>query len=394
MASFPYMQFQTNDPVGNALEKALGVYQGLNQGQAQRTQTQLNQAQLPYAQQNARYDALNKELSARYAPQKAAMDFQKLTLDMEKAAAELRMYPENQNNQNNYRRAMADMADFKRNNPESMGSGPGKDIWTLQQSRMRGNPNQPQSPQQRQPGMPQQQQIPQQQNMNPQGPSEDQFAQALETQINQLGKTGAQKASEEQWAVQDVKAYTGTMDKLSEQAEIASMENQDLDAVSNMYGRLSEAEIGTWLGQLPEMSGASNLVKSLESGLVLNELKEQKGTASEGDRKSIENKYGGKVLSKTDKEELLLLRKIMNNRKIEKQGYFADRKGEPVEQIEKEWNKKLKNESIFKDPQYQLFEFDKKIKNMTPQQRIKAIEEQQQKVREMTVTDLIREGVE
>lgn len=61
----PLLQFQAHNPIDTALQAALGTYKGLGQGQYMRTENQLNQAKLPYAERMAQEEYMAKELANR-----------------------------------------------------------------------------------------------------------------------------------------------------------------------------------------------------------------------------------------------------------------------------------------------------------------------------------------
>jgi len=413
----PLLQFQAYNPMDTLIKTAMGTYSGLGEAKGRQIQNQISQSQLPYAQENARNEALLKSIQTQYAPQKAAMDYQKAIIDLQQADQELQMYGENQSSLNNYRDALSAVNWFKLNNPALMGSGAAKDIatWGLTDEGQIGGgmPNRhgipagpssfsgmekPQAQSSLQP-----QPVPSQvnaaisanpniannpnyvpvQGMHGNAPMGSPYQQAKNIALAEAGKTSAEKATESERAVQNVKAYEKKMEELGTTAALAGEENQVVDSILSVYKDIPEGQKGAFLGELKAIHPDAKIFEALEKGLVLEELRKSTGTQSDQDMRGIESQFGGKTLNDSSKEKLLTIYKIQNNREIERQKFYADREGTPVRQIDAEWNKQLQNRSIFKEPEYQLVEFNQKIRNMTPEQRKRAIEDQAIKVQMM-----------
>jgi len=207
-------------------------------------------------------------------------------------------------------------------------------------------------------------------------PSANPYQQAKNIALLEAGKTGPEKATENERAVQNVKAYEKKMEDLGTVAALAGEENQVVDSILDVYGRLPEGQKGAFLGELKAIHPEAKIFEALEKGLVLEELRKSTGTQSDQDMKGIEAKFAGRTLNDNAKEQLLTIYKIQNNREIERQKFYSDRDGMPVRQIDSQWNEQLSKRSIFKEPEYQLVEWNQKIRNMTPEQRQKALEDQ------------------
>lgn len=131
----PLLNFDFGNPMDTALKSAMAAYQGITAGQASKTQNQLNQAKLPYAEDMAKYEALIKSVDADYARKNAEAGYQKSVTDLDKAKAELQMYPQSQQAQINLANAQAaaqkssaDINKYKLNNPGFMGGTDSKNM--------------------------------------------------------------------------------------------------------------------------------------------------------------------------------------------------------------------------------------------------------------------------
>jgi hypothetical protein len=400
-------RFGVVDPIGDMISAELG----LRQNREKQLANEKTEAGAPYWAQNAQSEADIHQTKAMYGPQKAMMDYQQSIVDLEKARLELEMYPENQNSLNNYRNALTNQNIIKNNNPGLLGSGRGKDIATLDviegiggrgqpmagyasyggQNGLppiapKANPNMVTNPMENAGVNAQIAANPALDNNNYPEVSPVQAAggrDPIAVAREELGKSGAELAREKEFGIQDAKVYADRMAAINSEAGLASEENATIDTILDIYKKVPGIQKGALQGELKALNMDAKLVDALESGLVLKELQKQKGTQSEGDRQEIVKTLQGRTLNNDTKEELLTLYKINNNREIEKQEFFADRRGQDPYQIEKEWNQKIQKSSIFKEPEYQLMKWNQKIRKMTPEQRKQAIAEQNLKIQLM-----------
>lgn len=149
--------------------------------------------------------------------------------------------------------------------------------------------------------------------------------------------------------------YAKLVQEAGEKAAIAAEENPALDAMQITYGKIPEWQKGPIMGELKAFTGAAQVYQALHSGVTMNALGLQVGTASEEDRKTLQQIYGGRYLTDAAIKEVLTIRRIFNDRLIKKQEFVAAHSDLSRENIEQAWNAWLSDNSYLDAERYKNF---------------------------------------
>jgi hypothetical protein len=383
--------FQVFKPT-NAIDAMIQGELATLKNREQQLANEKTQTEKPYWAQNFASDSETKRAQAMFAQQKARMDYERSIVDYDKAKIELEMYPQSQAAKDRLAQTQAQLNAIQIRHPGLLGTGKAKESATwdvLNETGGSGNYIQPpiDMPSNANPvNSPQANQNiktapyenssinnaistnPEIANKNypsplPMNSPSPQDILKLEAQ-----KTPAQAAREKQNQVEEAKVYSGQMKLVAEQSQKALDQNAGIEAVLNAYQKVPNIQKGTIKGLFPAGSQGALVADALEKNIILEDMLKQRGVQGEGDRKAIEAKFQGRRLNNEEKEQLLTLYKINNDRSIEKARFFADRKtGDPYQTIA-EWNEMINSRSVFKEPAYLAMERRQRFKNMTPEQ--------------------------
>jgi hypothetical protein len=400
----PNLQFNPYNPMQTALEAALGTYKGIGQGRGQQIQNQMQGARVPYAGQMAQEELLaqqlqnqlqgfgvqQKQAESPYYGQMAAIAPRAAEADIiHKQAIGKSALLNSEIARLNYQMQMArnpvELAKLDAERRQIELEAQGLQEW-MNRNGMSGqrsagmgaqtnypnsginnqiSSNLPVSPlvEQNTPDM----YLPPEKQFNPAESYINRFGEKYMSQVDLAG----QKARSEELAKGQVRMYDKTMEKLGESAAIASEENSILNAMGELYLSVPDWQKGNIMGELRAISGESKVFEALKSGLVLDELQQQTGTQSEGDRVEIKNMFPGRNIDQKNMAKLLTIRNITNDRRIARQNFYANHPKVPTPQLDKAWNEWLKNNSIFSDPKYIKYKEEEMLRDPLERARLK-----------------------